>query len=184
MRKNDVNKRLGYTLLECLIMISMLTALMTIALSWIHISMKFSKTIKQRATIHRQLARLSRELRSNITDADRFQIDGETLSLTDGATNTTYTISAGAIERKRRMAPVGDETVVNIEAFQIGSDVDAKWSTGTVSGQPDWVELTIRQRPVTTVSRDASKKFVNSVGSLETPKLELHLRASSRKASK
>jgi len=49
----------GYSLLEMTVMLAVMTMLMTVAISWIHASMKFGRAVKDRAFVHQQLNRLS-----------------------------------------------------------------------------------------------------------------------------
>jgi len=81
------------------------------------------------------------------------------------------------LEREQKLNSAEDSSALRIESFRIGRNVDARWGTDEL---PDWVSLTIKQKPVTAVSGDSS----SSIGSLETPKLEWYLRAGPRKEAK
>jgi type II secretory pathway pseudopilin PulG len=174
------NRRLrassGYSLVEMVVMMGVLTTVMTVTLSWIHASMKFSSAVKERAYVHQQLNRLSEDLRTRIAAAERIVVDGNTMKLGRKATEVRYTIKEGVLERQK-LDLSEEHDAVSVEAFRIGRDVDARWGGDEL---PHWVSLTIKQRPVTRNSRDSA----SSISSLETPKLEWHLRAGPRKVAK
>lgn len=177
MRNRRFQVSAGYSLVEMLVMISVLTTVMTVTLSWIHASMKFSSAVKDRAFVHQQLSRLSEDLRTRIALADSIKVDGKTLELNSEGTQTRYTIKEGVLEREQKSNSADDASAVSIESFRIGRDVDALWGAEEL---PDWVSLTIRQKPVTVASESSS----SSIGSLETPKLEWYLRAGPTKVAK
>jgi len=166
--------RAGYSMIEAVVMVSVFSMVMTPTLSWIHLSMKFSQTVKNRAVVHGQMIRLSSELRANISRSDNAKVDGKTLILNIDSKATRYTINDGVIERSSEAAATDGREVLKRETFRIGDDVDARWSAEEL---PDWVSLTIRQKPMMSGSDDPS----TSISSLETPKLEFHLRAAPQK---
>jgi len=177
MRNRRYRCSAGYSMIEMLMIVSVTTMIMTVTLSWIHASMKFSKTVKDRAIVHTQLVRLSEDLRTRIAVADSIKVEGNTLELDSKGVQTRYTIKERVIERQQQSNPADESAALKMESFRIGRDVDARWGAEEL---PEWVSLTIRQKPVTAVTDDAS----TSIGSLETPKLEWHLRAGPRKAAK
>ena len=176
MRNKRFQVSAGYSLLEMMVMISVFSVVMTATLSWIHASMKFSSAVKNRAFVHQQLNRLSEDLRTRIALADSIKVDGNTLELSSEGTRTSYTIKESLLERVQKQNSADDSSADSIESFHIGSDVDASWGTEEL---PNWVSLTIKQKPVVAISDESS----SSIGSLETPKLEWHLRAGPRKVA-
>jgi len=175
MKSRRSHVRAGYSMVEMLVMTSVLTMVMSATLSWIHASMKFSEVVKERVAVQQQLSRLSIELRSRIAIAGAIKVDGNTLELETDGQRTRYTIDDSVIEREEEPDSTDDDSILNVEIFRIGGDVEARWGTEEL---PQWVSLTIRQKPVTKKSGESS----TSIGSLETPKLEWYLRAGPRKA--
>ncbi len=173
MSNKRYQQRVGYSMVEMLVMVSVLTTVMTVTLSWIHASMKFSKVVKERTAVHQQLDRLSTELRSRIAISDSIEVDGNTLKVNSDGVTTRYNIEDRVIARERKSNSEGDESSVNFETFHIGPNVEARWGDEEL---PEWVSLTIRQKPITPIKGDAAA----SIGSLETPKLELYLRTGPR----
>ena len=165
----------GYSLIELLVMISVMTMVMTITISWIHASMKFSGVVKDRAAVHQQLSRLSEDLRTRIALSVSIDVDGNTLKLDRDGIATHYIIKDTVIERVQKSKSEDDSETGSVEIYRIGHDVEANWGAEEL---PDWVSMTIRNKPVVEVTGDSSK----SIGSLETPKLQCYLRAGLRKA--
>ena len=172
MSNRRFHVRFGYALVEMLVMISVVTMVMTVALSWIHASMRFSSAVKDRSMVHQQLNRLEEDLRTRIGRAKSIKVEGDTLILSSGESQTRYTIKDHVLERVHESNAADDAAQTGAENFRIGRDVGARWGTEEL---PEWVSLTIRQKPV-------SDDSASSIGSLETPKLEWYLRAGPRKA--
>ncbi len=165
----------GYSLVELIVMMSAITMVMSVAVSWIHASMKFGSAVKDRAAVHQQLSRLSEDLRIRIALCDIVSVDDNTMKLKRDGIETLYVIKNSVIERVHRPKSQDDAGNDRLEIYSIGNNVEATWGAEEL---PDWVSLTIKQKPVVAVSGDLSK----SIGSLETPKLQFYLRAGPRKA--
>ena len=209
---NACASRTGHSLVELIVLLPVISGLMTITMFWIHSSMQYSRSIRSRVELHQSVGRLSSQLRNNISDSNRIDVQGNDLTIHYTDRRITYSITTSRIERSEELlndsgAPLksgsGDvKAVVKREFYEIGDDVEAVWG---VSELPDWVSLTIQHIPFSQQNRlkrlrsstppstgskpesdDRSQPPIadqpltalpNPLSSLETPPVELYLRA-------
>lgn len=74
--------RRGYSLIELMLVLSMFSVLMTLAVTWINQSMKFGSTIQSRQTHHHSLQRFAHQLREDLhRSLSAVKTDSKTLTL-------------------------------------------------------------------------------------------------------
>ncbi|MCC9657089.1 PulJ/GspJ family protein [Rhodopirellula halodulae] len=120
-------KREGHSLVELLIVMSVLSSLITISIGWIHQSMKLSKQMQSRASHQNNLSRLSRMFREDVRFAADASIQGNTLSLNSG--NVLYEAKDSLIQRTEQISTRTKRT----DVFEVAPGSLVKWLRSDMS---------------------------------------------------
>jgi len=93
--------RRGYLMLDLLIVMTLTIVVLSTSSIWLYKTMQYSSTVKQRDIHARNISRISRQLRTDASDAESISVQAKTLTLsTASKTKIEYTIDDNAIHRK------------------------------------------------------------------------------------
>ncbi len=151
-RTGSRNRR-GVSLLETTIAASVSTAILLVAIGWIHQSFKLAKTVKQKQQHHQQLLRLGDQFRQDVRLCDEVSrdADGRLLLRSEPRGQVVYEIDADAISRTLS-STVAEET--HYEKYSLSSGSEIGWDDTEL---PQWITLMIRRsRGVAERSEDSS----------------------------
>jgi prepilin-type N-terminal cleavage/methylation domain-containing protein len=151
----EVPRKLGYTLLEMITVMALLSFLMSLAGAWIIQTMRFDSAVRQQSNHHATMLRLDQQLRGDIqAGRSMSMIDGDQLIITlDEDRTANYRIDEQRIEYRQ----LDGERVVRHESFALLSASSARWDTsampnsiglilhrGKASGISDVIDLHVR----------------------------------------
>lgn len=168
---NMLSNRIGYTLVEVLLVLTLSAAMMGFAIGWIHQSFKAGSTFRQRDVEHRNLSRLARQLREDVHQANTFTThsDPPSLALTAAQRTISYEIAASGIERRE----VTSDSALRREFFHLSSSAEARFEIGDPPEQ--LVQLIItRVDPMS--SSEALQTSTDPIIENEHGLVDLHLR--------
>ena len=114
------NKCQGYSLIELMMVISVATVIMGVNVGWIHQTMKFASSMKQRQRHHQNLTRLAWELRDDVWQSDSMKVNGDSELLLDwnDGTQVSYKISNTSLVVEKR-EELADGPRINREVFAL-----------------------------------------------------------------
>lgn len=162
-----IPSRRGYTLIELMVVISVSSTLMVLAIGWIHQSMKLGSVMRDRQHHHQSLLRLSRQLRDDVHQGESLAVEKETrLVITmAGQQTTVYEIMPERLSRVTRDA----NAVTSRESFPIDPRAIAHWEPAEL---PDWISLLVERG-----SHAATIRKETSSDASEPRPIDLHIRA-------
>ena len=166
---NHSRTRSGYSLLELMVVISVLATLMSVAAAWIHQSLTFSSVMRQRDRHHQSLMRLSRQLRDDIHHGQTALVDesNQLVISMSGDHQVTYTIDDqhGLLRQSRE----GDTVAHN--RFSLAPTASAHWDASEL---PDWISLIVDRGPGVESQTSVGPP---DAGPNERPAVDLYVRA-------
>lgn len=134
--------RRGFSLMELVLVMSVGAVLMVVNVGWLHQSMKYASSIKQRQRHHQSLTRLAWALRDDVRSCDSMSFDGDEqllLDWIDGA-QVRYAISDHSLILEKRKSTAANATVVGREVFKLAPGSTIRWDA---SEMPEWVSLVV-----------------------------------------
>lgn len=139
-RKN----RTGFTVLGLLVVMSVGSLLLMVAITWIGETMKFASRTSNHRVQHRQLTHLGRNLRNDVHLCQAMTMDGDQRLVLQGAGDerTVYAISGATIEMEKRMG-----SQVSRERYPLVAGSLVEWDT---SGMPDSIGLIVFRSQIDT----------------------------------
>ncbi|MEM6473023.1 MAG: prepilin-type N-terminal cleavage/methylation domain-containing protein [Planctomycetota bacterium] len=160
-----MNRRSAHTLIELMIVMSIAVVIMGLASQWIHESLSAASRMRSRASRHKTLIQLSRDLRDAVHAGESLKVDeNELLIETNGRSRTTFRIAADQIIATRSFGQA-----VSQEAYALADDQLARWDTSEL---PEQITLEIFRTP-SKWDRPESSSVEPSVGS----RLEMRVRS-------
>ena len=152
--------RRGASLLETMVVVSVSSTLMLIAVGWIHQSFKLSSGLRDRQRQHQSLLRLGRDLRDdahraiavekNENEEVRFRVED---AETEKGIVILYRRDAGGFVRLTQR--VADNEVLSQERYHLDRGALVRWDT---SGLPDRIGLAVlRTRPDSAADEEAAE---------------------------
>lgn len=171
---NSTSRRSGYTLIELMVVMSVSSTLLMVAVGWIHQSMTLASAMRDRQHHHQSLMRLSRQLRDDVHRGNSVAMVGDeqlVITFADGP-KLSYTISENGISRK---SIDGDGPALQ-DNFEFFRPVAARWD---VSGLPDWISLVVVREPRMSTSIDGPEigGATSSAESVDSRPTDLQVRA-------
>ena len=139
---NPTWRRSGYTLIELMVVLSVSSTLLMVAVGWIHQSMTLASAMRDRQHHHQSLMRLSRQLRDDVhrgVSASMASDEQLVITFADGK-KLSYTIKENGIWRQS----IGGDGPVLQDNFEFFRPVAARWD---VSELPDWISLVVVREP-------------------------------------
>lgn len=131
-------QRNGVTLVQLTIAISVSGVLLGLTAAWLHQTLHFSASVRDRQRHHLGMLQLAEHLRSDGQQSLSMELlNDDKLLLTNGSGITTrYLIEAGWIRLERK----NGDTVLLREKFQLAPNAVANWDNSEL---PEWITLTI-----------------------------------------
>jgi hypothetical protein len=124
------NKPSAFTLVELMVTISTSAVLLGLATGAVHRMMRFESASRQRASVHRTAVRLSNDFRSDIHQANGFEIGDSDdqpptirLTLPEGS-DVTYQVAGQRVLREQRL----DNQQVARETYEFPADHQVRFS--------------------------------------------------------
>jgi prepilin-type N-terminal cleavage/methylation domain-containing protein len=134
--------RRGYTLIELVVVISMTSVLLVVVVGWLHQSLKFGSSMRERQRNHRSLTELAWQLRDDVRQSESIAVeDNNRLVIKSlGGNTTSYTLSnsKSVVERKENGSSNQQSQ------FELSDSSVAHWDT---SEMPDWISLVVSKQP-------------------------------------
>jgi prepilin-type N-terminal cleavage/methylation domain-containing protein len=130
----------GYTLVEIIAVMTLLSFIMSVAVAWIIQTMRFDSAIQRRLSHHGTMLRLDEQLRNDIRHGQAMSIGDEDqliISVGDGR-SVTYQISEHRIDREQ----LDGRSVGRRESFRLMGDHSARWDK---SAMPESIGLIVRR---------------------------------------
>ena len=162
--------RQGVSLVELMIVMSLSSTLLFIAVGWIHQSMSLASALRSRTDHHATLLRLSRQLRDDVHHGESMSMQGDArliIAMPDDR-RVAYTITPTGISRQLTDA----DQVTAGEQYSLQSPVSARWDASEL---PDWISLVVDRAEPVPVSPDPLKSL--TTGPNAPPKIaDLHVR--------
>ena len=131
-------RRQGSNLIEVMVVITLSSTLMIIAVGWIHQSMKLGSVIRERQRHHQSLMRLSRQLRDDVRSGESMTVTNETelVIRQDESRTSRYAIEPNGIRFQVRR----EDEVIQQDFFRTTPNAHIVWET---SEMPQWVSLVV-----------------------------------------
>jgi hypothetical protein len=129
--------RNGFTLLGLLVVMSVGSLLLMLAITWIGETMKFVSRTSNHRDQHQQLTHLGRNLRNDVHLSQAMTMDSDERLVLQGAGDerTVYSISGATIEMEKRTG-----AQVSRERYPLVAGSVVEWDT---SGMPDSIGLIV-----------------------------------------
>ena len=130
--------RRGSNLIEMIVVITLSSTVMIIAVGWIHQSMKLGSIIRERQRHHQSLMRLSRQLRDDVRSGESMSMSSgtELVIRQDESKTCSYAIGPNGILFQARRK----DEVIQQDFFRTSPSVNIVWET---SEMPDWISLVV-----------------------------------------
>ncbi|KLU03368.1 putative transmembrane protein [Rhodopirellula islandica] len=165
---NRSPKRHAHSLVELMIVLSVLSSLITVSVGWIHQSMKLSKQMHSRQAHQTNLTRLTRMIRDDARAASEASVDGSKLTL--ASLNVVYQVNGPIIQRTEQI----DASTTRTDVFELQPGSRVIWNDTEL---PQAITLQIKRSSGTPIpSRLPQTNESNSPNSDTTNRNDLHLR--------
>lgn len=128
-RTRDRKLRRGYLMLDLIIVMSLTVVVMSTSSIWLYKTMQYSSSVHQRDLHARNISRISRQLRTDASDADSLSIEAKTLTFSMAKTEIEYSIDNNKIHRTMTG---GKQT--HHDDFAFADNVLLTWSNDEGSG--------------------------------------------------
>lgn len=150
-------QRSAYTLMEMLVVISIVTLLVAINAKWIHASLNFSSRVKQRHRQQLNLKRLGTNFSRDVRRCQKMLVEDRSLRLNSANFQASYTIEDDQILLTRKR----EGKTIFRDRFELGSHVDADWDE---TEMPNWITLVIRRKQLNHGEAGGSVEFFVRTG--------------------
>ncbi len=133
-------KSRGVSLLETMVVMSLVSTLLLLSAGWLHQSLKFSSLMQARQQQHQSLLRLSRHFRDDVHHSQSVSIDQDDKIVLQLAADrqVAYRVVGQQIIRRTRSGAGSPSE----EAFALAEGATADWD---VSELPHWISLTVER---------------------------------------
>ena len=157
------NIKSGFSILETIILMSVASTVMMVAVGWIHQSLKFGSIMDQRTEHHATLMRLARELRDDVHRGESLAMESDSALLISMSDNRAVRYAI----RNNRVVLSDSEAgkIVRNESFQLAERSNVWWDQ---SEMPQSVVLVVERA-----------SLAHSVAA--APVVDLHVSASVRR---
>lgn len=160
--------RRAHSLVELMIVLSVLSSLITVSIGWIHQSMKLSKQMHSRQAHQTNLTRLTRMIRDDARAANAASVDGQTLTLP--SLDVVYQINGSVIQRTEEI----DASTTRTDVFELQPGSRVHWIETEL---PTAITLQVKRSSGTPIpSRLPPSDDPNAANSDTTDRNDLHLR--------
>ena len=113
----------GYLMIDLLIVMSLTALVLSMASIWVYKTLRYSTDVRQRDLHARNISRISRQLRTDIRDAQTISNKGNELVIRAGETDSiSYNIDANQIHRK-----VTGGSQVHHDDFEFATNAKLSW---------------------------------------------------------
>ncbi len=128
----------GYTLIELLVVISITGVLMVLIGEWIHLTMKFSSSLRQRQQHHQNLSRLAKDLRDDVRQSEAIELQlSNRLVINQGdGVIAVYEIRESSVRIEKRR---NGELVLH-DTFELERSAIVDWDDSEL---PGWISLVV-----------------------------------------
>lgn len=165
---NRSPKRHAHSLVELMIVLSLLSSLITVSIGWIHQSMKLSKQMNSRQAHQTNLTRLTRMIRDDARTANDASVNGQTLELP--SLQVVYQVDGPVIQRTEQI----DASTTRTDVFELQPGSRVIWNDTEL---PKAITLQIKRSSGTPIpSRLPQTNDSNTANSDTTDRNDLHLR--------
>jgi prepilin-type N-terminal cleavage/methylation domain-containing protein len=131
-------KQRGFTVLEMIVVMSVASVVMVVAVGWIHQSLKLGSIISKRQEHHQSLLRLARQLRDDVNRGESMVMVGDDqLLITLDDRTLRYTIEDQRLLYQSRLP---DGKIALQDAFALSRTSTSRWET---SEMPTWITLIV-----------------------------------------
>lgn len=132
-------RRVASTLIETLILLTMSSSILVLAIGWIHQSMRLATTIRDHDRHHQSVMRLSRQFRDDAHQALSVSCDRSHARFKMGDQGiVVYQIEEHQVRRSQRTQP--DSAILNQESYLLHTHADVVFEDSEL---PRWVTLTV-----------------------------------------
>lgn len=164
----------GFTLIELMVVLTVTSVFLLLAISWISETMNFSSRMKTHQRQHSQLTRLGWNLRTDVRMSQSMTIEDDTrlVLIRRNGQRVVYTISGATLEVEKS---TGSQT--HRDRFPLASNSRARWDT---SGMPESIGLIVSRsgNPVTGSTKnqdDAINRETATAVDPETLPIDVHI---------
>lgn len=165
---NRFRSRHAHSLIELMIVLSVLSSLIAVSIGWIHQSMKLSKQMHSRQAHQTNLTRLTRMIRDDVHVAKAASIEGQTLTL--ASLDVVYRVDGPVIQRTEQI----DATTTRTDVFEMQPGSRLIWNDAEL---PKAITLHIKRSSGTPIpSRLPPTNDPHEANSDTTDRNDLHLR--------
>ena len=171
-------KRRGHSLIELMMVISVAAVIMVVNVGWIHQSMKFASSMRQRQRHHQNLTRLAWALRDDVWQSDSMTMKGDgrlLLNWNDG-TQVSYEITNTSLVVEKREELAEGPRIKN-EVFELHPGSTIRWDTAEL---PNWISLVVF-RENKGVSVLATEQAESSLPATDSVPIDFHLRVAPKR---
>jgi type II secretory pathway pseudopilin PulG len=128
-RQNRQKSPRGYLMLDMIIVMTMTIMLLSVASIWVYKTLQYSTDIKQRELHARSISRISRQLRTDVRNANSMVAKDKSLIIeSDEKQSIEYSINANTVHREASGAPVHHDD------FEFATNATLTWSVDANSG--------------------------------------------------
>jgi len=174
MKENMIThqkRRSGSTLMETMIVLTVASSVVMLAIGWIHQSFRLAGVIRNHDRHHQSVMRLSREFRDDAHVALSATLEGERLRLEmQDEEAVVYTIETESATVRRTRLKLNEEQPLSRESFALQEFSEIKFDG---SESPDWVSLTVIRADI---RKRLPAKTIPPRKSSDRP-IDLHVRA-------
>lgn len=137
------HRRSGSSLIEVIVLLSVSSTLLLIAVGWIHQSMRLATVLRDHERHHQSLMRLSRQFRDDANAARTITGDGAEVDFAMDDVSVRYEIESNVVRRSQMSKT--SETIFGIETYQLR---DRAVVTLDLTDSPQRVSLFVHRRPL------------------------------------
>lgn len=138
----NIRSRKGSSLIETIVLLSVSSTLLLIAVGWIHQSMHLATVLRDHERHHQSLMRLSRQFRDDAHAARTITGEESEVAFAMNDMTVRYQIESNVVRRSETRG--SDETVHGEETYQLR---DRAVVTLDLTESPQWVSLVVHRRP-------------------------------------
>lgn len=135
--------RAGSSLIEIIVLLSVSSTLLLIAVGWIHQSMRLATVLRDHERHHQSLMRLSRQFRDDAHAARTITGDGSEVAFAMDEMTVRYEVESNVV--RRRQMNETSEVIFGEETYHLR---DRAVVTLDLTDSPHWVSLVVHRRPL------------------------------------
>ncbi len=134
------NKKSGSSLVEMMVVMTVGSTLLVLAMGWIHQSFRLASLMRDRERHHQSLMRLSRQFRDDAHVATMATVNDQRVTFVIEETMIQYHVDGHTVARLERKN--GEKAITSQDLFGLDSYADVQWDASQL---PNWISLNVQR---------------------------------------